>query len=125
MRNGKYPKNLAPIDLETAFEMNLAPTENELAAVSLEAYKYRIRHLLQWCNREGILIINTLTRRQVPDPRVLEQHYHRGTEAEKMDQLGEEPTDLSTVPTPNYSVTVDGIRRNRERRTLTNTTMGL
>jgi site-specific recombinase XerD len=57
--------SLEPIDPETALELYLADKENDLAEVSLEAYEYRLNHLIRWCDEQDITNLNTLTGRQL------------------------------------------------------------
>jgi len=61
----KQTMSLEPIDPETALELYLADKENDLAEVSLEAYEYRLNHLIRWCDEQDITNLNTLTGRQL------------------------------------------------------------
>ena len=62
--------SLEPIDPETALELYLADRENELAEASLEAHRYRLGHLIRWCDERDITNLNTLTGRQLHEYRL-------------------------------------------------------
>jgi len=57
--------SLEPIDPETALDLYLADKQNELAEASLEAHRYRLQHLVRWCNEQDIENLNSLTGRQL------------------------------------------------------------
>lgn len=57
--------DLDPIEPETAVELYLQERQPELADASLTAHRYRLRHLLRWCDREGIENLNELTGRRI------------------------------------------------------------
>lgn len=62
--------SLEPIDPETALELYLADKQNDLAEASLEAHRYRLQHVVRWCDEKDIENLNTLTGRQLHEYRL-------------------------------------------------------
>lgn len=53
--------SLESLDPETGLEMYLRDKEAELAASSIKSHRYRLKHFLRWCDKEGIDNLNDLT----------------------------------------------------------------
>jgi site-specific recombinase XerD len=62
--------SLEPIEPQTALELYLDDKANELAAASLQAHEYRLRHFVRWCYEQHIENLHELTGRQLYEYRV-------------------------------------------------------
>ena len=70
MANENSSNDLETITPEEAVEMYLKDREPEVSENTLNAHRYRLNHLIRWCDEEGINNLNELTGRSLQQYRI-------------------------------------------------------